>query len=413
MENFPGKAIEHYADEAMFVAEPIRHSGPRVTLISAHHDPLGTIAQKAMAYQGKFPRSLEDISDADRRYYIKDIQKNVLGSPMEAVMFEFLFEGVTRGFTHQLVRQRVGASYQQESMRFAVKEDFPVAKPPSIADVPSVTERVINFAHDMEMLTAQPNTRANNYVIVGTQMQVWEPGKRYPFGALYLTFTDHARALKTVLDTASNTERMNDIWEEAVSDLSAKYNQLVEMGMPAEDARGLAPTNIMTKINYESTFRGLMDHAGLRLCTQAQYEWKQVWGGMIEAIRQYGHRVSYRTNQPEDHMAVTEVGDHEGNLSYERSSAWQYEVIADFFRPICFKTGKCEFQSDFDRYCPIREQVKAFGKAGVPSVKWNHEHPDLGIPAIRPSQWLDPKAAIRKDAEWRSEEQLANIRHRR
>jgi len=46
--------------------------------------------------------------------------KTVL-APLEFVDYIFLIKGVTRAFTHQLVRSRVGTSFAQESMRVANK----------------------------------------------------------------------------------------------------------------------------------------------------------------------------------------------------------------------------------------------------------------------------------------------------
>ena len=108
--------------------------------------------------------------------------------------------------------------------------------------------------------------------------------------------------------------------------------------MPAEDARGLLPTNLLTRINYNTSLRGLLEHSGVRLCSQAQHEWRLVWAKIIEAIRGYG--------------------------------GWQFEELAGIFKPICYKTGKCEFMADVDRFCSIRERVEAHHKLGEPSDKW-------------------------------------------
>lgn len=402
------KEVQRFSDEAMFVAEPIEHTGPRVTMINGTRDPLGVIAQKAKAYQGKFPRSLQEISDDDRLYYMDDVRKNALGSPLETVQLEFLIEGVTRGFTHQLVRQRVGAAYQQESMRFAVKEDFPVALPPSL-------ENTTGEIHKLraEIRAKYPNWPSPRLV----DPDAWDAAqKEWDFR----------------VDRLPKEERWRGVWDKAVGHSSRAYNELVNDGMPAEDARGLAPTNILTKINYTTSLRGLMDHAGLRLCTQAQYEWKRVWIEILKAIREYGSqdRFYYVNNDVDLRPGVVfeRVGTAKGGSVLEVDESWQWEEIATVFKPICYKTGKCEFMSDFDRYCPIREQVEANHKIGRPSTEWEEEYdrdnsttcgPNgegftwLEIPAIRPAQWLDPKAAIRKDGSWRNEKSQQNIKERR
>lgn len=402
------KEIQRFSDEAMFVAENISEHGPRVTLINGTRDPLGVIAQKTKAYQGKFPRSLREISDDDRLYYLDDVRKNVLGSPLECVQFEFLIEGVTRGFTHQLVRQRVGAAYQQESMRFAVKEDFPVALPPSLENTTGEMQAIKD-----DIMSRCPNWPGPRLV----DPDSWdEAQKEWQFRSSRL----------------SKEEKWRGVWDKTIEHASRSYNQLVDDGMPAEDARGLAPTNILTKINYTTSLRGLIDHAGLRLCTQAQYEWKRVWIEMLKAIRTYAKEDRfYHVNNAEmvqPGVVYEKIGTASGHEIVEVDESWQWEALAEVFKPICYKTGKCEFMSDFDRYCPIRETVEANHKIGRPSSEWEKEffvdnaatcgpngegYTAIDIDPIRPAQWLDPRAAIRGTGDWRSKEAQDNIKDRR
>ena len=146
------------------------------------------------------------------------------------------------------------------------------------------------------------------------------------------------------------------IWQKAVNYSSNTYRELIDSGVPAEDARGLLPTNIVTRVHYKTNLRNLAEHAGLRLCTQAQFEWRQVWALMLKAIREYT-----------PNMMAADINRHR----------WQYEQIAGLFRPVCFTTGKCEFMGDNDRACSIRERVN--------SGRWSD---------IRPGEWLlDPSAA--------------------
>jgi flavin-dependent thymidylate synthase len=57
---------------------------------------------------------------------------NTLPSSWEFVNFSFLIEGVTRAFTHQLVRTRT-ASYAQQAMRIVDVSDFEYTTGPTIA----------------------------------------------------------------------------------------------------------------------------------------------------------------------------------------------------------------------------------------------------------------------------------------
>jgi flavin-dependent thymidylate synthase len=341
---------------------------PTVRLLDAPNDPLGKLAFIAKAYQGVFEQDYSYITDEDRKYYIQDMEKNILGMPSEAVQFHFLLENVTRSFTHQLVRTR-HASYAQESMRFAVKEDFPVQLPPSLLGTESLSAWLSSRILDGYL---RENASDEDYD---------EHVERY----------------------ASDKQKMRFKWDQAVSDSGSAYADLIESGMPAEDARGLAPHAIVTKINWVVDLRALMATAGQRLCTQAQWEHREMWNSLIASIRDYGSDKKYLV----DEKAL--------------SSEWQFELLADRFKPVCYQTGRCQFRSDFDRYCNIRDRVEANHKIGRPSSEWDKASPTLisaegsylGIPAIHPAEWLSPDAAIHPDAEWRSDESLKNIQGRR
>src|SRR5205085_233882 len=96
-------------------------------------DPLGAIAAACRMYEGKPTYDMSDVTDEERIHYSQQVQKTHLTAPLEFVKFHFFVEGVTRSFTHQLVRQRT-AVYAQESLRFAVKDNFAAEAytPPSI-----------------------------------------------------------------------------------------------------------------------------------------------------------------------------------------------------------------------------------------------------------------------------------------
>ena len=345
-EHRTGKEITQWADEAMFEAEPLGYDvnkeGPKVHLLAMSADPLGQIAAMAMMYEGKVVRDLSQITDDDRRHYFEQIKKTHLKAPFEAVSLHFMIDGVTRSFTHQMVRQRT-AGFAQESLPFAVKDtiDEEVALPPSLRSLKDDDPRVV-------------------------------------------------------------------LWRTAVNKTDDVYHALVDSGVPAEDARGLLPHNITTRLNYVTNLRNLQDHAGMRLCTQAQFEWRTVWVRIVEAIRNYGKSQTYRSD------TSLEDGCPPGTVKRERSSVWQFEMIADLFRPVCYLTGKCEFNASFDRACSIRGRVNANHAVGRSSEEWgqpfttgappvqgdpDHALDENGniavIRAINPAEWLTDPAAAR------------------
>lgn len=364
------KTIQKWADSAMFTAEPIKvDEGPKVYLLWMTPDPLAAIAAPSKMYKGEVARSLRDVTYAERREYVEQLKATKLKAPYEFVKFHFLIEGVTRAFTHQMVRQRT-AVYAQESLRFAVKEDMPVALPPSLAGTDYYSDPVL---------------------MMGT-----ETYERLP-----------------------DVQRQRIQWDAAVEDMGLAYRRMVDAGMPAEDARGLLPHNTLTRLHYSTDLRALLDHAGNRLCTQAQFEWRLVFAKIAQAIREYNPYAQLME------QARHGIGDDLGEITREwlahvvESDRWQYEAIADLFRPVCYLTGKCEFKANFDRKCSIRERVDANEAYRRPSSEW-HEQMELGvrtwqesaripvpwahataggpggdiIPAIFPAEWLlDPRAA--------------------
>jgi flavin-dependent thymidylate synthase len=315
--------LQRWADDAMYEAEPMSSGGldqeqfgvtPKVHILSATKDPLGAIAAACRMYEGKATHDLADITDEQRRHYWEQSQATHLKAPLEFVDLHFFIEGVDRAFTHQLVRQRT-AVYAQESLRFAVKEHMAseVALPPTLTGT-------------------EPLTNPEEGIIP----------------------TDEQKA--------------RDIWDSTVQQIEDAYNVLVNMGMPAEDARGLLPHCTTTRLHYKTNLRNLLEHAGNRLCTQAQFAWRIVLGNIVSELR---HRYDlYPLRDTQD----------DGSILLEQSATWQWELITqDTFRPVCFAVGKCPFNADFDRGCTIRERVD-----------------DGRFDEISSSEWLlDPAAARR------------------
>lgn len=349
------KEVQKWADSAMFTAEPLKASdGPKVYLVWMTPDPLGAVAAMAKMYKGEVVRSLADVTHAERYEYLEQILKTKLKAPLEAVKLHFMVEGVTRSFTHQMVRQRT-AVYAQESLRFAVKEDMAegVAHPPSLAG----TIPAVDWYDQQSELPEEERDHFTNQ--------------------------------------AGNAQLMRNEWDEGVRQVGYSYKNLIDMGMPAEDARGLLPHNITTRLNYVTDLRALLDHAGNRLCTQAQFEWRLVFAKMAEAIREYKPHAALIASAGRnlDEVSISEM-EH-----LDRSDRWQFEALAQIFKPVCYLTGKCEFMADFDRACSIRDRVQANHAIGRPSNEWDTKvdgsagHTEF-IGDIQPAEWLlDPGAA--------------------
>jgi hypothetical protein len=154
-----------------------------------------------------------------------------------------------------------------------------------------------------------------------------------------------------------------ETWAKAIDAVNDAYHYLIGAGVPAEDARGLLPMNVLTRGHWKTNLRNLESEIGKRLCTQAQFEWRLIHADLRRAIREH-----------KGPALAPGVG-----ASIYVGNAWQWQYIAEspMFVPICFQKGACMFKSGADRGCTIRERV------------------DRGaFSEIRPEEWMaDPTAA--------------------
>jgi flavin-dependent thymidylate synthase len=199
------------------------------------------------------------------------------------------------------------------------------------------------------------------------------------------------------------------IWRRQMNATEDAYGALVGAGMPAEEARGVLPHDIPTRLYVTWSMRSLLQEAGKRTCTQAQFPWRTIFGGIAAAFRgrAKGAGVYYPNSD-------STPGNGDG---------WQYRMFAEAIRPVCYQTGSCGFMAKFDRGCTIRSRVDANERLGRPSSEWHTEYdvvsPEeivvgvgpksvvvdrdgttpLFIGAINPAEWAaDPGAARVHDA---------------
>lgn len=378
------KDIQKWADTAMFTAEKSdAEAGPVAYLLGGPADPLGQIAACAKMYKGEVVRDLADVTDEERRNYAEQVQKTVLGMPLEAVSLHFMLEGVHRGITHQMVRQRT-AAYAQESTRFAVKEDLTTATalPPSLQDTLSLEAYA-----ELENL------------------------ERIALGLTGFTKNDGSddwdNFVHQCYEGSKGAQRQRFDWDEAVKVIGQTYMGLIDGGMAAEEARGLMPTNITTRLNYITNYRNFLDTIGVRVSDQAQFEWRKVAMAYALAMRAYGKTQSYWTTIPTSEydswdqrfpsnpiLQRRKYNSAEKTVQIRLSSEWQYIAMTHAMKPIDFKLGRRAFAADFDRPSRIGERIDAFVARGIPSSEWTIGSPENSIPPIHPDEWLlDPNSA--------------------
>jgi flavin-dependent thymidylate synthase len=141
--------------------------------------------------------------------------RDTIKSSWEFVDYTFQIEGVTRAFTHQLVRTRTG-SYAQEAMRVVDARDAEVVRPEGIPLID------------------------------------WD-------------------------STELGSVDAAIIWDRATGQMMEAYAAMLDLGVPTQDARGILPTNISTSIFAKFNLRTLHEMAKLRLCTRTQGEYQDVF----------------------------------------------------------------------------------------------------------------------------------------
>jgi len=153
------------------------------------------------------PASWPESKKQEHLAYMRDTIK----SSWEFVDYTFKFEGVTRAFTHQLVRTRSG-SYAQESQRTVDVRDHEVV-------IPSLPD-----------------------------------------------------------------EFAEGVFDSAASAALDAYGLLLDRGVPAQDARGVLPTNTTTSIIAKFNLRTLSEMAKVRLCTRTQGEYQKAFRQMRQLV---------------------------------------------------------------------------------------------------------------------------------
>ena len=386
-----GTELSKWSDSFMFKAEESNASeGVKAYVLNAPNDPLGAIAACAKMYKGEVVRDLRDVTDEERREYLTQVQKTILGMPLEAVQLHFMIEGVTRSLTHQAVRQRT-AAYAQESMRFAVKEDMKsaVAYPPSLEGTRSLEELMND-----DLIKRRE---------IGLQMNPEDPA-----WTANLREGLRTEALNGKYGAA---QKWRIRWDEGLAMNAQMYLDLVNDGMPAEDARGSAWHNVTTRYNYITNLRNFYAEMAKRLSDQAQFEWRSVAMNLALALREFGKETEYQVwvkTEAQPYISTEanrEVLDYPGFkeiIGYDPekgvliavSSEWQYIALSNEMKPIEFVIGRRAFGANFDRPSRIGERVDQYARHGIPSSEWTQGSVEHGIPPILPEEWLlDPNSA--------------------
>lgn len=176
----------------------------------------------------------------DRKLEQLKYMRNTIQSSWEFVDYVFVITGVTRAFTHQLVRHRVGTSFAQQAQRVVDMRGFKYL----------ATGRV----------SPDPN-----------ELPRWAPS-----GFLNDWTDDVMRP--------SDLDTPEEIYEWTMDAINTGYEALKTLGVDPQDARGVLPTNILTNIVFKANLRTLHDMALKRLCVKAQGEFQDVFRLLVDRV---------------------------------------------------------------------------------------------------------------------------------
>ena len=132
----------------------------------------------------------------------------------------------------------------------------------------------------------------------------------------YVKYKGAATMLPSTI--AEGDAGLRERFEEQVDGALGLYGELVEAGVPGEDARFVFPNATRTNLVMTTNLRALIHMSGLRLCTMAQWEIRR----LFQLIRHEIFGVS--------------------------------PFLGSFLAPKCVALGYCDEFNNRDEHCPIR-----------------------------------------------------------
>jgi thymidylate synthase (FAD) len=83
----------------------------------------------------------------------------------------------------------------------------------------------------------------------------------------------------------SKNKKMKDAYEKTMTRIWEEYNKLLEMDIPAEDARFVLPNAACTNIMVTMNARSLLNFFELRCCQHAQWEIRALANKMLAEVK--------------------------------------------------------------------------------------------------------------------------------
>ena len=133
----------------------------------------------------------------------------------------------------------------------------------------------------------------------------------------YVSYKKGASTMLPATIAAADPE-LRERYDEQVAGALELYSEMLEAGIPSEDARFVFPNATRTNLVMTTNLRALIHMSGLRLCTMAQWEIRR----LFQLIRHEIFDVS--------------------------------PFLGGFLAPKCVALGYCDEMGNRDEHCPIR-----------------------------------------------------------
>lgn len=250
--------------------------------------------ERVIAMAGKLCYSKVGVEELSERLTDEEVERFLtmlarIGheSPLEHASFTFALEGVSRSFTHQLVRHRI-ASFSQQSQRYVKLDQFEYIVPPQIANnevargifIRSMKEDQEAYDAIFAALLEEKAKRSKLNTL--TEKTVYECYIEYAKNILIKAYKENAIVKYIPLHILKDyplIDTLEDYWR---GNNRSQYLSIEKKII--EDARYVFPNACETKIVFTMNLRSIINFISHRRCKRAQWEAQEVASKMLEEI---------------------------------------------------------------------------------------------------------------------------------
>ena len=139
----------------------------------------------------------------DSGEYLENILKQAHGAVLEHAQYSFMFQDVSRVFTHELVRHRAGVAISQESLRYVRLTDLGFRIPPVLEPMREQVISIVEQLEDFQRTAAEEFGLDNDGVPFHVKKEVTSALRRLaPIGlSTSILWSANVRTLRHVIET--------------------------------------------------------------------------------------------------------------------------------------------------------------------------------------------------------------------